>query len=321
MISESLRKELTHQHYRLAGAHSAVKLCHWTKHSLLENRYCYKQKFYGIQSHRCLQMTPAIAWCNQRCLYCWRTHKLVTPDIKWDDPETVIEESIKAQRVLLTGYYGLLDRVDKAKLEEAMNPNQVAISLAGEPTLYPYLSGLIEAFTKRDFSTFLVTNGLRPQVLAELALPTQLYVSLSAPNEEIHKKLNVPMIPNSWKLLNETLKLFPSLDTRKVIRITLVKGWNDVHPELYAKLISKASPDFIEVKAYMFVGDSRRRMTIANMPRHGEVVAFTRLLENELPDYKLIDEKEDSRVVLLSNGRKTSLIGEAEKHEQKTKEY
>lgn len=149
---------------------------------------------------------------------------------------------------------------------------------------------------------------MRPKVLAELTLPTQLYISLSAPNEEIHKKLNVPMIPNSWKLLNETLELLPSLDTRKVIRITLVKGWNDVNPELYAKLISKADPHFIEVKAYMFVGDSRRRLTINNMPRHEEVMEFAKLLERELSDYRVIDEKEDSRVVLLSNGKIKPMI-------------
>ncbi|MCD4740499.1 4-demethylwyosine synthase TYW1 [archaeon] len=303
MISKELKEELMRQQYRLAGNHSAVKVCHWTKESLVNDRQCYKQQFYGINSHRCLQMTPAVAWCQQRCLFCWRTYKDTTPDQKWDAPDEIIEKSIEAQRELLQGYYGF-DKVNKAKLDEAMNPNQVAISLAGEPTLYPHLSQLIDAFNERKFTTFLVTNGLAPKVLSELSLPTQLYISLSAPTESVHKKLNVPMIPGTWKALNDSLELMPSLDTRKVIRITLVKGWNDINPELYAKLISKAQPDFVEVKSYMFVGDSRKRMTIENMPYHEDTKAFAEQIEQRLEGYKIVDEKKASRVVLLSNGKK-----------------
>ena len=33
---------------------------------------CYKHQFYGISSHRCVQMTPTLR-CNQRCLFCWRS--------------------------------------------------------------------------------------------------------------------------------------------------------------------------------------------------------------------------------------------------------
>jgi tRNA wybutosine-synthesizing protein 1 len=308
MLSGELRQQLARQKYKVAGNHSAVKLCHWTKESLLRNRECYKQKFFGISTHRCMQMTPAVAWCQQRCLFCWRTHKLVTPDVKWEDPDTVIDGCIEGQRKLLEGYYGLLDRVDKKKLDEACNPNQAAISLAGEPTLYPHISGLIEALGSRGFTTFLVTNGLCPEVLEKMTLPTQLYVSFCAPTEEIHKKLNVPMIPGTWKALNKTADLMPSLDTRKVARITLVKGWNDVHPEKYAELFERAQPDFVEVKAYMFVGDSRKRMTIENMPFHEDVKEFALKLQEHLPDYKFTDEKKDSRVVLLSNGAKPEKI-------------
>lgn len=307
MISKQLKEELEKQQYRLAGNHSAVKICHWTKESISHARHCYKQDFYGIQSHRCMQMTPCVAWCQQKCIFCWRTHKLVEPDIKWDDPETIIDGCIEEQRKLLEGYHGH-EGADKKKLEEAMYPNQAAISLAGEPTLYPHLSGLISAFHNRNFTTFLVTNGLEPKVLSELELPTQLYVSLCAPDEETQKKVNVPMVEGSWKALNDTLELLPSLNTRKALRITLVKGKNDFQPESYAKLISKADPDFIEVKAYMFVGDSRRRMTIGNMPFHEEVREFSQLLEKELPDYEIIKEKKESRVLLLSNGKKKPVI-------------
>jgi len=245
-------------------------------------------------------MTPTVGWCQQRCVFCWRPHE--------DEPEVIVEQSIIAQRKLLEGYYGLLDRVDKNKLDEAMNPNQVAISLAGEPTIYPYISDLIAAYESHGFTTFLVTNGLLPETIENMHLPTQLYMSLDAPNEEIHKKVNIPLVNDSWARINKTLELFPSLDTRRVIRITLVKGWNDVFPEQYAKLVEKSEVDFLEVKAFMLVGYSRKRLRIENMPLHEEVLSFAKQIEEHLPGYKIIDEKKDSRVVLLSNGKKNTKI-------------
>ncbi|MCD6522629.1 MAG: 4-demethylwyosine synthase TYW1 [Candidatus Diapherotrites archaeon] len=309
MLPQHFLEILKKQKYKLAGEHSAVKLCHWTKQSLLNNRFCYKQKFYGIQSHRCLQMTPTVGWCQQRCVFCWRPHEFNIPmPEQWDEPEVIVEQSIIAQRKLLEGYYGLLDRVDKNKLDEAMNPNQVAISLAGEPTIYPYISDLIAAYESHGFTTFLVTNGLLPETIENMHLPTQLYMSLDAPNEEIHKKVNIPLVNDSWARINKTLELFPSLDTRRVIRITLVKGWNDVFPEQYAKLVEKSEVDFLEVKAFMLVGYSRKRLRIENMPLHEEVLSFAKQIEEHLPGYKIIDEKKDSRVVLLSNGKKNTKI-------------
>ncbi|MFV2040427.1 MAG: 4-demethylwyosine synthase TYW1, partial [Candidatus Hydrothermarchaeales archaeon] len=61
-MDEETRRLLKSQKYHLVGGHSAVKGCHWLKESLVRGRECYKAKFYGISSHRCLQMTPAVAW-------------------------------------------------------------------------------------------------------------------------------------------------------------------------------------------------------------------------------------------------------------------
>ena len=98
----------------------------------------------------------------------------------------------------------------------------------------------------------------------------------------------------------ETLELLPSLSCRKVIRITLVKGWNMGHEEAYARLIERADPDFVEPKAFMWVGFSRRRgLGFENMPTHEEVSAFSERLSAEL-SYNILDESVPSRVVLLS---------------------
>ncbi len=300
-MNEELRRLLEKQHYAIVGNHSGVKLCHWLKQSLLYNRVCYKQTFYGIESHRCLQMTPALTQCTHNCLFCWRHQGFTEKSFKQvDDPEFILEESIKAQRRLITGFKGD-PRCDKKKWEEANNPNMVACSLTGEPTLYPRLGEFFELCHKRGMTTFLVTNGTTPEVLANLdPLPTQLYVSIVASNKEVYKKLCAPLISNGWEKIMQTLEILPSLDTRTVIRHTLVKNWNmesKYIPE-YAKLDEIASPMFIESKGYVFVGASRNRMTIDNMPSHEEIVDFSKKLADSI-GYNFAMEKEDSRVTLL----------------------
>ncbi len=304
-IPDDVKDILQRQKYKIAGGHSAVKLCHWTKQYIRTKgeRQCYKAQFYGIESHRCLQMTPAVCWCTHRCLFCWRPseayNKVNMDEQKIDDPEIVLDKAILAQKDLLQGYKGIPDRIDMNQLNEAFNPNQVAISLAGEPTLYPKLSGLIELCKSRDMTTFLVTNGTQPQVLKEIEKPTQLYVSLDASNEKVHKKINLPQIKNSWNRIKNSLELLPSLDTKTVVRITLVKGYNDFDIDGYSKLIDLADPKYIEVKAYMFTGYSRKRLTIDAMPRHEYVQEFSKKISDHI-SYDIKDEKKDSRVVLLS---------------------
>jgi len=191
LVSEPFRT-LRSQGYHIVGRHSAVKTCLWVKNSLTKGKVCYKQKFYRIKSHRCLQMSPAVAYCSNRCLYCWR---LMPGErgLEWDgermpeedDPREMVEESLKVHRKALNGFKGN-PLVPREKWEEAVRPRHVAISLSGEPTNYSRLDGLIEEFGRRRMTTFLVTNGTNPEGLKRIREPTQLYVSLSAPSEEAY---------------------------------------------------------------------------------------------------------------------------------------
>ena len=71
-----------------------------------------------------------------------------------------------------------------------------------------------------------------------------------------------------------------------------------INPEKYAKLIEKANPDFVEVKAYMCVGSSRERLTLDNMPTFDEVKNFAKQIGDEC-GREIVNESEISRVVLL----------------------
>jgi tRNA wybutosine-synthesizing protein 1 len=309
-MNPELQKILIRQHYALIGKHTGVKLCHWLKQSLLFGRECYKQTFYGIDTHRCLQMTPAITHCTQMCLFCWRFQNFTEKELHdVDEPEYILEHAIEAQKKLITGFKGD-PRCDQKKWKEANEPNMLACSLSGEPTLYSKLGEFFEVCHRKGITTFLVTNGTTPGFLKELdPLPKQLYISVVAPTEELYKKICAPLISDGWKKIQQTLALLPSLNTRTVIRHTLVHGWNmdEKYIEAYAKLDAQASPMFIEPKGYVFVGSSRNRLHFSNMPTHDQIKNFGQKLAEQL-EYETVIEKADSRVMLLSSQQKNRKI-------------
>jgi tRNA wybutosine-synthesizing protein 1 len=220
-----------------------------------------------------------------------------------DTPEEIVEGCFRAQEKILTGYKGN-EKSDWRKLQEAQRPKQVAISLTGEPTLYEPLGELIQTFHQKGLTTFLVSNGTLPSKLSNLSQePTQLYISLCAPNEEVYKRTCRPLFPGAWTNVNETLGLLKSFSCPTVIRMTLVKDHNMSLVDEYAKLIEKANPTYIEAKAYMHIGFSNLRLGFDHMPMHNEVKDFAAQLA-EKTGYKLINEAPESRVVLLSRLKK-----------------
>lgn len=307
-VYKAIYNKLVKQGYHLIGTVGAVKRCHWTKEAVTRKRFCYKCLWYGIESHRCIQMTPVVAWCWNRCLHCWR----IQPEdigMPWDDtrppvvddPEVLVEESIRVHKEIMAGYKGN-PHADPAMVEEALNPKHAAISLTGEPLLYPRLSELIEEYHKRGLTTFLVTHGTRPDVLKSLTVePSQLYISIESWNKESYEQFNRPLVPRAWELFQETLELIPSFRAPTVFRITLVKGYNDSENALegFSKIVEKAQPTYIELKAYMFLGGSRGRLQHFNMPIHEEVRKTAEILASKT-GYKILSESVPSRIVLLS---------------------
>lgn len=300
MISEDERKVLRRQGYKLFGRNSSAKLCHWTRKSIYGEGVCYKEKFYGIRCHRCIQMTPATNACTHNCVFCWRAGDFSKVEVEdADEPKEIVEGAIKAQREIVSGFGGE-DKTDQQKWKEAREPKHAAISLSGEPFAYPPLGELVGEFHRTGLTTFVVSNGTFPERLAQLKpLPTQLYLSLVAPEESTYQKVCAPLISDGWKKFNESLEVLSGLKGgRRVLRMTMVKGVNLVDAPGYAKLILKAEPEFVEVKSYMHRGSSIHRLGQGNMPSHGEIVDFSKALGEEI-GYILADESPPSRVALL----------------------
>ncbi|MEK6848814.1 MAG: 4-demethylwyosine synthase TYW1 [Nanoarchaeota archaeon] len=302
MLTEILKKRLEKQHYKIVGSHSAVKTCEWTKKMIRGQGGCYKLKFYGIQSNQCMQMTTSIS-CANRCDYCWRDLKApVAKEWRWlsDTPEDIFSQSILSHHKLLTGFKGS-KKTNLASYELSKTIRHVALSLTGEPIIYPRINELIKIFDKNKISTFLVTHGQYPEAIKALAPVTQLYLSINSTTPEMYKIIDRPLFPDYWEKQEESLAFFAEKKQRKCIRLTAIKGFNMIAPEKHAALLLKASPDFIEVKAYMHIGASAYRLKRECMPSHAEVADFAIKLAKHLKDYEVVAEHIPSQVVLIAH--------------------
>ena len=316
-ISSSTKSKLQKAKYGVYN-HSAVELCHWTKKSFANDGNCYKHQFYGISTHRCMEMTPTAMNCENRCVYCWRPTEfydtLQMPPHLVDEPDVIVHELIKERERLLSGFYGN-DRNDKKKIDESLLPAHYAISLSGEPTMYPKLPQLIKYLKslKATKSVFLVTNGQEPAMLRRLAdedaLPTQLYLSTNATNRKMFHLINRPRHRDGWERWCESLEFLASAETRTVLRMTMIRGYNeDINfVDDFARLVLQANPHFVEIKSYMHIGMSTQRLEKSNMLEMNEVETIANHLVKKLPGFIIMDKSEMSRIVVLQNqGRYTN---------------
>ena len=379
-ITNDFVEKYTKTTYRIIGKnkHTAIKPCHWLEQKLLtgrDNRNCYKGVF-GIQSHRCLQNTPSMPFCNHQCVFCWRDIELGSLGgefiVEPDEPKDLVDEMFRHQRDIIKNHLPLRrylenyeimvdmlnfmlsndenhninslsknlhvskNKVDRAvnllknqkfitaiddslknyRVEkeisccidsrdeivklfnlalttpdeimqvhgEAMNPNHAAISLDGEPLLYPKIGGLVEEFRNRNMTSFIVTNGTLPERIESLkSLPSQLYITLPAPNETVYKKVCRPMIKNGWSKISDTLDLVESLSCRSLIRITAVKNLNlsENYIKDYIKLIDKANPNFFEIKGFTL----QAKALMIN-----ERLKSDKTLQYYFPEYEYLEE-------------------------------
>ncbi|MFX1417527.1 MAG: radical SAM protein [Promethearchaeota archaeon] len=380
-ITNEFVETYTKTTYRIIGEnkHSSIKPCHWLEQRLMtgrDNRNCYKGVF-GIQSHRCLQNTPSLPFCNHQCVFCWRdiesgslsSEFIVEPD----NPKLLVDEMFRHHidiiknhlplRRYLDNYEIMIDilyfmlinnqkshsinslssniHVSKNKIEravtllknqeyittnnnspnnfrldndidccissrdelevlinrvltspdeiiqahsEAMIPNHAAISLDGEPLLYPKISEFIQEFKNRNMTTFIVTNGTLPKRIEHLdPFPSQLYITLPAPNEDIYKTICRPMIRNGWDKIKQSLEMINSLSGRTVVRLTAVKNLNINEKFIteYAKIIDKINPNFFEIKGFTL---QAKALLIK------ERVKGNKQLQDYFPDYDYLED-------------------------------
>jgi tRNA wybutosine-synthesizing protein 1 len=262
-----------------------------------------------------MEMTPAAMNCENRCVYCWRPTEfydtLEMPTELVDEPDIIVQKLLHERKKLINGFYGN-HKNEKKKLDESLFPTHYAISLSGEPTMYPKLPQLIRYLKdlKATKSIFLVTNGQEPLMLRRLAdedaLPTQLYLSTNASNRKMFYTINRPRHKDAWERWWESLRFLATVDTRTVLRMTMIREYNDntkIIEEL-AEMMTQGNPHFIELKSYMHIGMSTQRLKKNNMLEMSEIRNFASQLHDKMDDFSIMDESEISRIIVMQNQKR-----------------
>ncbi|KAJ0256484.1 S-adenosyl-L-methionine-dependent tRNA 4-demethylwyosine synthase [Hirschfeldia incana] len=312
MVTPVIRASLTKQGYKIIGSHSGVKICRWTKSQLRGRGGCYKHSFYGIESHRCMETTPSLA-CANKCVFCWRHHtNPVGKSWQWkmDDPKEIVKGALDLHTKMIKQMKGV-PGVTAEKLQEGLTPRHCALSLVGEPIMYPEINALVDELHGKRISTFLVTNAQFPEKILMMKPITQLYVSVDAATKESLKAIDRPLFADFWERFIDSLKALQEKQQRTVYRLTLVKGWNTEELEAYFNLFNIGKPDFIEIKGVTYCGSSATsKLTMENVPWHADVKAFSEALSlKSNGEYEVACEHAHSCCVLLGRTDKFKVDG------------
>ena len=305
---------LTKQGYTIVGSHSGVKLCRWTKSALRGRGSCYKNSFYGIASHLCMETTPSLS-CSNKCVFCWRHGtNPVSTTWRWevDDPQLIFDGAKEGHYKKIKMMKGV-PGVRSERFQEAMKIRHCALSLVGEPIFYPRINEFLGMLHGERISSFLVCNAQHPQQLQDLDRVTQLYVSIDASNKESLRKIDRPLHRDFWERFNACLSILKEkrFVQRTVFRLTLVKGFNvDDEAEGYADLVQKGLPCFVEVKGVTYCGTTSAAgagLTMQNVPFYEEVVEFVTALNAALErrglGYGIAAEHAHSCCILIASKR------------------
>lgn len=313
MVTPIIRGNLEKQGYKVIGSHSGVKLCRWTKSQLRGRGGCYKHSFYGIESHRCMEATPSLA-CANKCVFCWRHHtNPVGKKWQWkmDDPLEIVDTAIDLHTKMIKQMKGV-PGVKMDRLSEGLAPRHCALSLVGEPIMYPEINTLVDELHRRRISTFLVTNAQFPDKIKTLRPVTQLYVSVDAATKDSLKAIDRPLFGDFWERFVDSLKALKDRQQRTVYRLTLVKGWNVEDVDAYSSLFCIGDPDFVEIKGVTYCGSTATsKLTMENVPWHSDVKAFSEALaQKSNGGYEVACEHVHSCCVLLAKVDKFKVDGQ-----------
>jgi len=235
---------------------------------------CYKHIFYGIMSYRCMETTPNLA-CANRCVFCWRHHtNPISKKWRWmkDSPEILLEQSLK-------NHYKLINRiknssqVKKKLFKKAHLVKHCALSLVGEPIMYPNIQDYVDLLHNKGISTFMVTNGQFPDKILKLGPITQFYISVDASTKKSLQKIDRPLFEDFWERFLKSITALKKKKQRTVYRLTLVKKYNMKECSNYASLIAFGKPSFIEIKGMTYCGKSSGyQIEMGNIPWHRDMI-------------------------------------------------
>ena len=74
-----------------------------------------------------------------------------------------------------------------------------ALSLVGEPIMYPEINKYVDLLHSKEISSFMVCNAQFPDAMRQLKPVTQLYVSIDASTKDTLKAIDRPLHKDFWE--------------------------------------------------------------------------------------------------------------------------
>ena len=234
----------------------------------------YKTIFGPIQSRRFglslgIDLSPDEKSCNFDCLYCELAVAQVTDVIK--NPPKV--------ELILTEV--------KEALIEFPDVDVITLTANGEPTLYPYLSDLVDGLNaiKKDKKLLILSNGstiYHDNVQQALLKIDIVKLSLDCASARCFQKIDRPHSNISVEKIIEGMKIFRMrYHDSLVVEILIIKGVNDTMEEMQKlnAVLNDIQPDRIDIgsidrpPAYSVEGVSEERLNeltavFENLPVH-----------------------------------------------------
>ena len=133
-----------------------------------------------------------------------------------------------------------------------------------------------------------------------------MYLSTNAADYESFMRINRPKYADSWERWNTTLHMLKELNTRTVLRITLIRDYNTGEEMIpsFASMIKDSSANFVEIKSYMHIGRSTNRLERENMLELDEVRHIANEMAKQSKIFSIMDESYISRIVILQNNER-----------------
>jgi wyosine [tRNA(Phe)-imidazoG37] synthetase (radical SAM superfamily) len=183
-----------------------------------------------------IDLSPDEKSCNFDCIYC------------------ELERAPKRETI---GHPPAVDMVI-AELQEAMEKfdyDVITITANGEPTLYPYLSELIDAINeiKGEKKLLILSNGStidKKEIRSTLAKLDIVKLSLDSANEKTFKKIDRPMSHIKLEnIIDGLIQYSKESNNELILEILVVKGINDNAEEFRRlnEVIEQINPSRVDI--------------------------------------------------------------------------
>jgi wyosine [tRNA(Phe)-imidazoG37] synthetase (radical SAM superfamily) len=181
-----------------------------------------------------VDLSPDKKRCNFDCIYCeLDPAKPVESYDNPPNPEEIFEEIKKA--------------INKFRFDV------LTVTSNGEPTLYPYLSELMDLIKTLNYKTLILSNSStinRPEIQETLKKFDIVKLSLDSADEKTFKKIDRPHKNVKLQEIIEGMKKFRKIyDKELIVEILVVKGINDKEEEFFKlnDVLKEIKPDRVDI--------------------------------------------------------------------------